>query len=138
MGNKININIAVDSIKALSFQSLKESIYMMDNSWYGSVDQGTENLCTFCCPGQTIHWVLYPIDLQTPAVIKNISFLSLDGKPTGQIGDFPIDNLDLKTWEGVLPNMVLGRKYYYRLELQIGKGKNSVMFIDTPSIVWEY
>lgn len=142
MQNKININIAVDVVKALSDKSLHNNVYLMDNSCLGNQNPGTETLCTYCQPGQTILWVVYAIDLQTPVAIKNISFIPIDettgtensGKNTYYLGSE--DNLDLKTWTGILPCMQPGYKYYYRLELQMGNGLHSVMCINTPALLY--
>jgi len=140
MQTQININIAVDVVKALSEKTLEDNMYMMDNSAFGSVHQGTEKLRTECQPGQTIHWIVYAIDLQTPVTIKNITFISSDGEPQAENTESNnysyTDNPDLKTWTGILPYMVCGKEYRYRLELQMGEGKNSIMSIETPSLVW--
>ncbi|MDR1369502.1 MAG: hypothetical protein LBJ72_05155 [Dysgonamonadaceae bacterium] len=156
MQYQININIAVDAVKALSGQSLKDSIYLMDDSPFCSPDQGTNELCTFCIPGQVIHWIIYPIDLQTPAVIKGISFISdeenqdkenpdkdnqdeenQDAKYSTQVeNDRPDDDSDFKTWTGIVPAMDIGRRYRYRLELQMGTGINSILSIDSLSLAY--
>jgi hypothetical protein len=132
---KININIAVDVAKALSDKSLEGNIYLVDNSPFLSENQGTGYLCTLCMSGQTIHWVSYPIDLQTPLVIKRISFLPEEGCCETDLDQCYIcDDPDFKTWTGIIPVMIPGRKYRYRLVLQMGYGKNSIMSIDTPSL----
>lgn len=140
MQNQININIAVDVVKALSNKSLYESTYLMDNSIFCSLNKGTESLCTACQPGQIIHWVVYAVDLQTPVAIRNITFISSDGQAYNDVYKksecLCNENPDLKTWIGVLPYMVLGKEYRYRLELQMGNGNNSIMSIDTPSLIW--
>jgi len=59
---------------------------------------------------------------------------------TSEILEDPIcpstDNPDLKTWTGILPYMEYGKKYRYLLELQMGKGKNSRLSVQTPTLVW--
>lgn len=135
MQSQININIAVDVIKALSEQSLYDNIYMMDDSRYGSTRQGTAHLCTACLPGQTIQWTIYPIDLQTPASIKSISFLSEEGW-LENAKNVSLGNPDLKVWKGIVPSLAYNRRYAYRLEVQMGEGKNSCLYIDTPSLVY--
>lgn len=140
MQHQININIAVDVVKALSDKSLKNNIYLMDNSPFASINQGTEDLCTFCTPGQTVHWVIYPIDLQTPVVIKQISFIpeeeNFEANDSDQLKNDIPDDPEFKTWSGILPLMKTGHKYRYRLVLQMGNGKNSTMSIDTPSLTY--
>lgn len=170
MQNQININIAVDVVRALSEKSLCNSIYVMDDSPFGSPGKGTGELSTRCMPGQTIHWVIYAIDLQTPVAIKSISFLLpdelSDTSPAreahlyGKLADeqltltepcatepldkepsevqspdcASVENLELKTWTGIVPGLMPGRKYYYRLELQMGNGKDSRIYIDSLSL----
>lgn len=141
MQYQININIAVDVVKALSDKSLKGNIYLMDDSSFNSLNQGTGELCTFCMPGQALRWVVYPIDLQTPVVIKHISFIAHEGNPerndSGRVkNNLSEDDPDLKTWTGILPAMKSGHKYRYRLELQMGNGKNSIISIDSPSLAY--
>jgi len=138
MQNKIIINIAVDVTKALSEKTLLNNVYMMDNSVYGSKNQGTEQLCTFCMPGQTIHWIVYAIDLQTPVEIKDITFIS-NNTLTEQtkVEKLPEENLDLKIWTGILPCMYQGHPYRYRLTLQMGNGIYSVMSLDSPVLLYQ-
>jgi len=146
MTTKININIAVDVVKALSDKSLYRNVYMMDNSVYGSKNQGTEQLCTCCIPGQTIRWVVYAIDLQTPVSIKDITFIPSDRQPkdiylkeNAENCDVLLleDNLDLKIWTGILPDMIFGHTYQYRLTLQMGNGINSIMSLDSPALLYQ-
>jgi|GEM_PF-718394 len=158
MQSKININISVDSVEALSKKTLTDNIFVMDNSSFGSQGQGTATLATACAPGQEIHWVATAIDLQTPVCIQNICFLP-DALPAVTVATGTDDSttaveetedskaeqpaelmsqLDLYTWTGYLPYcMVPAKPYRYQLVLQIGNGKNSVLAIDTLSLIWE-
>lgn len=162
MQSQININIAVDVMKALSDQSLHHTMYMMDDSVCGSMGQGTDHLCTMCISGQTIRWVAYPLDVQTPVAIKAITFLPSGEGSNGEACGMPVaghadeqrigeenagnsaqsylDNPnvqpDLKTWKGVLPYLQPGRQYRYRLELQMGNGKDSCLSVETASLCW--
>ena len=146
MQNKININIAVDVAKALSEKTLLNNVYMMDNSGYGNKNQGTDQLCTCCLPGQTIRWVVCAIDLQTPVAIKDITFISSDSQlKSAQVeengdsntGILQEDNPDLKIWTGIVPYMVQGHTYRYRLTLQMGNGNNSVMSLDSLALLYQ-
>jgi hypothetical protein len=139
MQAKVNINIGVDTIAALSEMTLYNHVFLMDNSVWNSTGQGTTELATLCQAGQVIHWVVYAIDLQTPVLIKNISFSGADDlcNSTDEI-DCCSDheNPDLNYWSGIVPTcMVPGQIYKYKLELQIGNGKNSIMHIDTSSLI---
>lgn len=161
MQSQINISIAVNVMKALSDRSLHRNMYMMDDSAFGSREQGTENLCTLCAPGQTIRWAVYALDVQTPAAIQAITFLpgDPDGEasetpPTGSPGegsepeevsgipaapcaDVPdTEHPDLKTWKGIVPCLQPGRKYRYRLEIRMGYGKDSCLSAETASLCW--
>lgn len=137
---KININIAVDVVAALSEQTLHNHIFMMDNSIFNSSCQGTSNLTTNCQTGQTIEWVIYAIDLQTPVAIKNISFISAKNdtynkeEPNNQYNEQ--NNLDSKTWTGIVPwYMTPYLPYKYKLEIQMGEGPSSIMSIDSSSLM---
>jgi hypothetical protein len=137
MQQKININIAVDTVQALSKLDLLNNTYAMDNSIFGSLGQGTPYLVTACVPGQTIHWVATPIDLQTPVCIKSITFLGAWPQYTGQVANTSMSALDLYTWTGILPyTMLPGVTYKYKLELQIGNGQYSVLHLETLSLAW--
>ncbi|MCK4763581.1 MAG: hypothetical protein KAW12_15380 [Candidatus Aminicenantes bacterium] len=136
----INIVVAVDSIGAFSDGKLNDNIFLMDNSPCTGSGQGTANLSTLCHPGQVIQWVIYPIDLQTQAMIKNITFIGTDNnsnvKHKNNCMRTVLDMPTLNSWTGIVPwYMVPGLPYRYRLEIQMGEGKNSIMYTDTPSLV---
>ena len=84
---RININIVVDTIAALSSASLERAVFLMDDSCYHSENQGTNKLTTRCVPGQLITWTIYALDLQTPAALRKIHFL-------GSGHDAPDDEID--------------------------------------------
>lgn len=139
MESKITIFCVVDVVESLSGGTLGNgNLCMMDNSPFESLNQGTSNLCTKCVPGQTIYWHMVALDLQTPVAIRNISFFGLDGSgaqpPTNpQYADS--DKLHVNVWEGIVPDwLVPGVEYKYRLELQMYEGKNSILYVDTPSL----
>lgn len=137
MESKINIVSVVDVVEALSTRTLLNgNLCMMDDSRFQSINQGTTNLITLCYPGQLINWVVYAVDLQTPVSIRNISFVGSKGfKPEIDLSDTDSDKLDLNVWSGIVPAyLVPGVEYKYRLELQMYEGKNSIMYVDTPSL----
>jgi hypothetical protein len=133
MARYTNIVIAVDTVGALSDGQLNDNLFLMDNSPWTSSGQGTAHLATLCYPGYIIQWVIYPIDLQTPASIKNITFIGADNNGSKRtVFDMPT----LNSWTGIVPwYLVPGLPYRYRLELQMGQGKNSIMYTDTPALV---
>lgn len=124
----VNINIVVDVMKALSDESLEGNLYLIDDGIYGSEGQGTGRLKTVCRPGDVIRWKACPVDLQAGFSILSISF----GKDcAGQQKESPPAYLN--TWEGIVPYASGG--HHYRIVLQLGKGKDSVMSIDMPSLL---
>jgi hypothetical protein len=143
MPETINIVMLVDVIGALSDRSLlNDNLCMMDNGPSDSTGQGTTMLCTHCQPGQTINWVLYAVDLQTPAAIKSISFVGTgEGGSAGVVRqvdkqDDKSEQLDLLVWSAIVPDyMIPGVPYRYRLEIQMYEGSNSIMYVDTPSLL---
>lgn len=140
MESKISIFAVVDVIESLSGGTLLNgNLCLMDNSPWGSTHQGTTNLCTLCSPGQVITWTILALDLQTPVGIRNIAFLGSDGngvvQPQTNSLTTESDKLDVNVWSGIVPYwMAPGVEYRYRFELQMYEGKNSVMYVDTPSL----
>jgi len=138
MTKYISIVVAVDSIGALSDGTLEDHLFLMDNSPWESPGKGTDYLSTMCNPGRIIQWVIYPIDLQTPAAIKNITFLDACNKTMSKSGNArtEIEMPTMNSWTGIVPGgLTPGHPYKYRLEIQIGEGKNSILHRDTPSLM---
>lgn len=140
MQTKVNINIAVDVVAALTQQTLHKNIFFMDNSISNSLYEGTEYLTTKCQAGQMIKWNIYAIDLQTPIVIKNISFIndkSCDVNKENSNAEYSEkNNPDAKTWTGIVPwYMTPNVPYKYRLEVQMGEGPKSILSIDSACLM---
>jgi len=140
MKNQINIIVFVDTIGALSSQSLDKFTYAVDNSEFNSTGQGTASLSTICQPGQVIQWIICAIDLQTPAAINNIRFLPVN--PESELFEEPDEqqyvneNPDLDVWKGIVPaTMIPGVPYRYVFEVVIGEGKNTLLSIQTLSLI---
>jgi len=140
MESKISIFTVVDVIESLSSGTLLNgNLCMMDNSPWGSLNQGTPDLVTLCTPGQVIHWTILALDLQTPVAIRNIVFLNQDGTSVQPIPEDPTtlqsDKLHVNVWSGIVPYyLVPGVEYKYRFELQMYEGKNCFMYVDTPAL----
>lgn len=140
MASKITIFMVVDVIESLSGGTLRNgNLCMMDNSPFHSLNQGTPDLCTLCYPGQEILWHTLMLDLQTPVAIRNITFLNLDGSSPVPLPEDPAslqsDTLHKNVWTGIVPYwMIPGVDYKYRIEFQMYEGKNSLMYVDTPSL----
>ena len=137
MQKDIDINIVLDSVGALSNKKLDGSVWLFDNSPFEGDGQGTTNLTTICVGGQVVNWKIIAIDLQTPATIKFISFYDVDKEWNADEVYYENSNLlDAKQWSAIVPiTMTLGKEYRYRLAVQIGEGKNSVLYIDSPVLV---
>lgn len=58
---QLNVVTVLDVHKALRTKSLKDTLYMMDNS-VGGIGQGTDHLQTICKQGQVINWIIYAMD----------------------------------------------------------------------------
>ena len=75
MPAQINIVTVVDVVGALASESLDGNIHLIDNSRSSTTTgQGTAELSTTCKHGQVINWLIYAVDLQSPALIHNIDF----------------------------------------------------------------
>ena len=142
MESKITIFSVVDVIEALSGGTLGGgNLCMMDNSPLESLNQGTTQLCTKCYPGQEIYWHILALDVQTPVAIRNITFISTHGHeeqtlPVENVEGAQSDTLHLKVWSGIVPySMLPNVPYRYRFEMQAYEGINSIMSVDTPSLM---
>lgn len=134
----INVITVVDVSKALSDKTLENNIYMMDTSW-NSTGQGTDKLATACYPGQRINWIIHAIDVQTPALIENIVFIIDEERERSGAFKFSVEltaggEPHFHYWAGVVPCYLPFGSYSYRLIIQMGKGKASVLYADTPSL----
>lgn len=130
MGGTINIVLAVDVIAALSSRTLKGSLHMMDDGPRPGENQGTEHLITYCWPGWQINWTIRQIDLQTPAVIKDIRFMRFGG-PVRTAADASI-----LVWSGIVPaSLIPGQLYRYGIAVEMARGINSILSIETPALV---
>jgi hypothetical protein len=148
MNPKVNIIALVDVIGALSDSGLEHGhLCMVDDSAQESTGQGTAQLCTLVQPGQVVEWTALAVDVQTPLVIKNIAFLAPDGSAVpvppappvpfapatgpdadGSGADSGQENPDALVWCGVVPATIArGVPYRYRLELELGQGRDGVL-----------
>lgn len=93
--NSVQLNIVsvIDVHKALKTESVKDTIYMMDNSVGGS-GQGTGHLQTVCKPGQVLNWIIYPMDMEKkpdgtwPPFPKISNIVFLDSQQEGDTEEF--------------------------------------------------
>jgi hypothetical protein len=131
----INIVTIVDVIGALSSGALRNNLYMADNGW-GSAGKGTAGLATACYPGQRINWVVHALDVQTEVRIDAITFLKVDNTPAAEgLATGPgIGGARTFYWAGFVPCYLPPGRYGYRLKLQMGRGKLSVMSVDSPAL----
>lgn len=132
----INIAIVVDTIAALSQGTLMGNVYLTDDAWH-SQDKGTAQIKTVCYRGQPLQWKVLAVDVQSPAVIAGISFLRDGGMPFESAVDPRTDRYiqpRWSTWSGCVPCGIRPGLYPYRLAIQMGKGRRSVMFINSPAL----
>ena len=144
----ININIAVNTVAALSQRTLHGNAFIMDDSIYDSSSQGSDHLTTHCLAGDQINWIIYSIDLQTPISLTQVAF----NQPScGTSQPPPFNNLsgdapkkpfdpnqdpDRFQWAGYVPyHMASGVKYPYQLTIQIGQGIHSILTLEAASLV---
>lgn len=149
MNPKVNIIALVDVIGALSDSRLDQGhLCLVDDSAQESTGQGSAQLCTHVQPGQVVEWTALAVDVQTPLVIKSIAFLAPDGRPVpappvpaapdadGSGADNGQENPDALVWSGVVPATLMpGVPYRYRLELELGQGRESVLSTEKPALL---
>lgn len=136
----INIVTIVDVIGALSNGTLRHNIFMADNSPQ-SQGNGTDALITVCHPGQRVTWIVHAIDVQTPVLIRAITFLNIakenDTQALVRAFDVPATlggEPHWFYWAGIVPCYLQPDLYRYSLKLQIGKGVASTMSADTLAL----
>jgi len=70
----VQIQIALDSVSALSRNTLTDNLYLFDsNRAQGSTGLGTTNLSTAVSEGDTIIWFLTGIEVETYQAIKSFA-----------------------------------------------------------------
>lgn len=156
--NSVQLNIVtfVDIQKATRSSRLTDSVFMMDNSTLSS-EQGTSSLQTVCKQGQTLNWIIYPMNTEKksnivwlPEVrINGIIFLRDDGKDVDmkrvcnelKIYGGPDKVRSIYTpiyyyWAGVIPATLPVGVYKYRLVLELEDDKSNRFYLnlDTPSL----
>ncbi|GAB2837595.1 hypothetical protein GCM10022221_41230 [Actinocorallia aurea] len=76
MKPKVSIVVLVDAVGALSDRTLDQgNLALVDDSPYGSRNNGSPALVTAVLPGQTVQWTAIHVDVQTPVEIDGITFL---------------------------------------------------------------
>lgn len=131
----VNIVVAVDVIAALSHRSPEGSVHMMDDGPLPGRNQGTAQLITWCQPGWQINWTVQQVDLQTPAVIRGIRFGAAPQRIAGSL-PFAEDLSETFVWSGIVPpDVVPGLQYRYAIDIEMARGSNSILTVDTASLV---
>ena len=103
--NSVQLNIVtlVNMERASASGSLKNAMYMMDNS-VGRVGQGTDHLETVCKQGQVLNWIIRPIEM--------------DKRPDGTWPPMPkISNLVLLDTEEDNEDNVAERRIFTELKI---------------------
>jgi hypothetical protein len=153
---QLNIAIFVDVWKIAESRALDGAVYMMDNS-PASLQKGTPRLQTCCKQGQTLNWIIYPLDVNKradgswppSARIKNIVFINERGDT---LNNQPMNNLKIygapdsvrspytdvySYWAGIVPIELSPNIYSYRLMLEVETEKRGAPFylnLDKPSL----
>ncbi|MEB3277594.1 MAG: hypothetical protein WAN66_07625 [Limnoraphis robusta] len=155
--NSVQLNIVsvIDIHKAVERGTVKDTIYMMDNSVGGS-GQGTGHLQTVCKPGQVINWIIYPMEIEKrpdgtwPPMPKINNLVFLDDQE-GDAEEFAESKVmtELKIyggpdmmrdpycpvyyyWAGAVLSTLPPGVYKYRFVLELEQeGKKEKMYLNT-------
>jgi hypothetical protein len=154
---QLNIVTFIDVRRASVIKSIHNNAFMMDNS-PKSRFQGTPHLQTVCKPGQTLNWIIYPIETDKrpngkwpPYVrINNLIFLAGNGEDVSNVpicAGFKIyggpDKMrsDLTPvyyyWAGTVLSDLLAGVYRYRCVLELDTedpSKKLYLNLNTPSL----
>lgn len=104
---QLNVVTVIDLHRAVKTKSVKDCLYMMDNS-VGGHGQGTAHLQTDCKQGQVINWIIYPMEMEKRAdgtwppmpKVSNIVFLDIEPGDEGEYSERKI-MIELKYYGGV-------------------------------------
>ncbi|NKC11450.1 MAG: hypothetical protein GKR94_04355 [Gammaproteobacteria bacterium] len=151
---QLNIVTVIDLHRAVKTGTVKNTLYMMDNS-VGKQGQGTAHLQTVCKPGQVINWIIYAMDSEKrpdgtwPPMpkINNIVFLDDEIGDEDDVSEHKIMT-ELKIYGGpdmmrdpfcpvyyywagiVLPDLNPG-VYNYRFVLELQREDGEKVYLDT-------
>lgn len=161
--NSVQLNVVtlVNMGRVAATGSLKDSMYMMDNS-VGGTGQGTHQLETVCKQGQVLNWIIRPIDMEKrpdgtwPPMPKISSLVFLDTERGDEedvierkictelkIYGMPDRMRDPFTpvyyyWAGTILSTTRPGVYRYRLVVELEQeGKKEKLYLNTvehPSI----
>ncbi|CAM5366815.1 hypothetical protein ACIOUE_11780 [Streptomyces xanthochromogenes] len=161
--NSVQLNIVtlVNMGRAVRTGSLKDSLFMMDNS-VGGTGQGTHRLETVCKQGQVLNWIIRPVDMEKrpdgtwPPMPKISSLVFLDTEKGDEedvserkictelkIYGMPDRMRDPFTpvyyyWAGTVLSTTRPGVYRYRLVVELEQdGKKEKLYLNTdehPSI----
>jgi hypothetical protein len=157
--NSVQLNIVtfVDMAKATATGSLKDAVYMMDNS-VGGQGQGTPSLQTVCKQGQVLNWIIRPIDMEKrpdgtwPPMPKINNLVFLDSEEGDQddvaeakvctelkIYGMPDRMRDRYTpvyyyWAGTVLSTLTPGVYTYRMVLELEQeGRKERLYLNSDS-----
>lgn len=119
----LDILIVVDTEGALSTNSLKDNVYMVDtNKFLGSWNQGSNNLVSICQDGQQVNWRVVSISTDNNSEITSMSGEMVSKKicipkSTGSQGE--------NSWQGIVESKGDFGPYNYTIEISIDDKKMS-------------
>ena len=157
--NSVQLNVVtfVDVQRANATKSVYDNVFMADNGVHSS-GRGTPHLQTNCKPGQTINWVIYPIDSTKrpdgtwPPSVKINNIVFLDGDGTNVYSEIVCNELKIYGgpdkmrspytpvfyyWAGMVETDLEEGIYKYRLILELDTedpSKKNYLNLDTPSL----
>ncbi|MFG3257350.1 hypothetical protein [Streptomyces sp. NPDC048172] len=152
---QLNVLTLVDMEKATRNGSLRDALYMIDNS-VGGVGQGTSHLQTFCKQGQVLNWLIRPIEMEKrpdgnwPPMpkINNIVFLDSEAGDEQDVAETKVCT-DIKVyggpdrmrspytpvyyyWAGTVLSTIAPGVYKYRLIIELEQeGKKERLYLNT-------
>jgi hypothetical protein len=139
---QINISIIVDVVGALRAGTLTGFANLRDNSRLPCTSgQGTPFLSTACPGGTVLNWFVYPVDVQAPAALQAVTFLS-PREPCAKLRvyGYPLAQPEgVETpvaypyWAGIIRPDLRPGLYYYQLELLLAQ--RSMLLQQFPSVL---
>lgn len=130
IGKKITIASVIDVVGVLATDSLVGQVYFMDtNKVNGSTGQGTENLQTVVSEGDTLVWIVQPLECEVYTAIDEIIIDKEYCEPQRTF----YEGTDISFWSGTVKKDVISVPY--TMKFKVGTRAQSIATTSSLALV---
>ncbi len=128
----ISVVCVVDVVGALANNTLSGNINLVDNNkTYGSTDEGTEVLKTMVRAGDTVVWVVQPLECEAHASIEGVLIDKSVCVPEKKF----YEGTDVAYWIGKIEKNIKLDEVPYSLQFKIGSRVTEMATSAIPMLV---